>query len=119
MTEPNLRALEIKAFVPAKDFDLSKAFYADVGFSIPWAAGDLAYVCWGEASFLLERFFVHELADSFKMHLLVEDVDAWHRALSARGIAEKYAKHGVVIGEPEDRSWGMRDFTLLDPSGVL
>jgi catechol 2,3-dioxygenase-like lactoylglutathione lyase family enzyme len=28
--------VEIKAFVPAKDFDLSKRFYEDLGFSLAW-----------------------------------------------------------------------------------
>ena len=26
---------------------------------------------------------------------------------------------GVEVGKPQDRPWGMRDFTLFDPSGVL
>ena len=28
-----LKVVEIKAFVPAKDFELSKRFYADLGFT--------------------------------------------------------------------------------------
>jgi predicted lactoylglutathione lyase len=31
---PNLRITEIKAFVPAKDFELSKRFYKDLGFTM-------------------------------------------------------------------------------------
>jgi predicted lactoylglutathione lyase len=30
----NLKTLEIKAFVPARDFALSKRFYEDLGFTI-------------------------------------------------------------------------------------
>lgn len=30
-----LDTVEIKAFVPARDFELSKRFYADLGFQIP------------------------------------------------------------------------------------
>jgi hypothetical protein len=116
MTDAKLKAVEVKAFVPARDLALSKQFYEDLGFSVPWAENDLAYVHYGECSFLLERFFVREHAENFKMHLLVEDVDAWWRTFRERGIAEKY---GVAMSEPEDRSWAMRDFTLVDPSGVL
>jgi len=25
----------------------------------------------------------------------------------------------VAVGEPTDQPWGMRDFTLFDPGGVL
>ena len=50
------------------------------------------------------------------MHLLVERVDDWWQYLKSQRIAEDF---GVVIGEPEDRPWGMRDLILFDPSGVL
>jgi hypothetical protein len=116
MTVPNLKAVEVKAFVPARDFALSKRFYEDLGFTIPWSSEDLAYVSYGDCSFLLQKFFVREHADNFVMHLLVENVDDWWRAITTRGIAEKY---GTRIGQPEDRPWAMRDFTLVDPSGVL
>ena len=36
-----LNAIEIKAFVPARDFALSKRFYADLGFSVAWSNDDL------------------------------------------------------------------------------
>ena len=29
-----LKTIELKAFVPAKDFELSKRFYQDVGFTL-------------------------------------------------------------------------------------
>jgi hypothetical protein len=41
----------IKAFVPAKDFELSKRFYADLGFELAWSSGDLAYFHGGGTSF--------------------------------------------------------------------
>jgi len=40
----NLGAVEIKAFVPARDFALSKRFYEDLGFTISWSDSDLAYL---------------------------------------------------------------------------
>jgi hypothetical protein len=40
-TEP----IELKAFVPAKDFEVSKQFYQDLGFTLCWGAeGGLAYL---------------------------------------------------------------------------
>ncbi len=38
----NLDTVEIKAFVPARDFELSKRFYEDLGFSVAWSSDDLA-----------------------------------------------------------------------------
>jgi uncharacterized glyoxalase superfamily protein PhnB len=59
---------------------------------------------------------VKEFAENLQLHLLVKDVDAWWEQIQAKGISAKYA---VSIGPPEDRDWKMRDFTLIDPSGVL
>ncbi|MEL0027198.1 MAG: VOC family protein [Perlucidibaca sp.] len=111
-----MQAIEIKAFVPARDFELSKRFYTDFGFELAWSSEDLAYFHAGGSSFLLQRFYVKEHADNFMMHLLVDDVDAWWRHVSAGRLAEKY---GVRVLPPEDRPWGMRDFTVDDPTGVL
>jgi hypothetical protein len=112
----NLAAIEIKAFVPAADFALSKEFYVALGFEIPWSSEDLAYVRHGETSFLLQAFNEPAFIKNFQMHLLVESVDAWHAQVLSSGIASRF---GVKVGEPQDRPWAMREFTLFDPSGVL
>jgi catechol 2,3-dioxygenase-like lactoylglutathione lyase family enzyme len=111
-----LETVEIKAFVPARDFALSKRFYQDLGFTVAWSSEDLAYLHHGDCSFLLQDFYVKEHADNFMMHLIVTDVDAWWRHVEAKGIASKY---NIKTDPPEDRPWGLRDFILVDPTGVL
>jgi catechol 2,3-dioxygenase-like lactoylglutathione lyase family enzyme len=111
-----LSTVEIKAFVPAADFAVSKQFYIDLGFEIPWSDDDLAYVRHGDTSFLLQNFNEPAFIKNYQMHLLVEDVDAWHQQVLASGVAAKYK---VRVGEPENQPWAMRDFVLFDPSGVL
>ena len=112
----NLAAVEIKAFVPARDLAESKAFYTALGFEVPWSDEGLAYVRYGETSFLLQQFYVAEHAGNFMMHLLVENVDDWYRHVVASGVADAFP---VRLAPPEDRPWAMRDFTLTDPAGVL
>ena len=112
----NLAAVEIKAFLPAIDFELSRQFYLALGFEIPWSADGLAYVRHGNTSFLLQEFNEPAFATSYQMHLLVENVDDWHAHVVAAGVASRF---GVKVGGPEDQPWAMRDFTLFDPSGVL
>ena len=114
----NMNTVEIKAFVPSKDFELSKRFYADLGLEMAWSSDDLAYFHAGKSSFLLQRFYVKEQADCFMMHLLVEDVEAWWRHVSAQQLGQKYGVRVRVI-PPGDRPWGIRDFTVDDPAGVL
>ena len=113
---PNLRTIEIKAFVPARDFELSKRFYQDLGFTKASDANGVAYFHHTEASFLLQDFYVEDLAKNLMMHLLVEDVDAWWNSVREADLATRY---GVRITEVEERPWRMRDFVLIDPSGVM
>jgi uncharacterized glyoxalase superfamily protein PhnB len=112
----NLTTVEVKAFVPARDFVLSKQFYQDLGFELAWSDDNLAYLHYGNSSFLLQNFYNETHAGNFMMHLLVNDVDAWWRHVQAQGIASKY---NTKTEPPEDRSWGLRDFVLVDPTGVL
>ena len=114
MQQPNLAVVELKAFVPARDFALSLQFYQELGFMLASVVDGIAYLHCSGSSFLLQDFYLREHADNFQMHLLVEDVDAWHG--KAKEVALRFQ---VEIGEPEDRPWAMRDFTLFDPSGVL
>lgn len=112
----DLRTVEIKAFVPARDMDLSLHFYRDLGFEVPWSSEELAYLHAGDCSFLLQKFYVPEHAGNFMMHLLVADVAAWWRRVEAQNLAERY---GVRASPPEDRPWRIRDFVLTDPTGVM
>src|SRR5262249_45703126 len=112
----NLRTIEIKAYVPARDLGVSTAFYQALGFEVPWSGEDLAYVRYGDNSFLLQRFYVPDHANNFMMHLLVENADDWHTHVVACKVVERF---GVFLEEPADRSGGLRDFPLTDPTGVL
>jgi len=112
----NLRTVELKAFVPARDFALSKRFYADLGFTMASDNEGIAYFHHENVAFLLQDFYDKSLAENLMLHLLVEDVDAWRDRVRDAGLADRY---GVRIGEVELQPWRMRDFVLIDPSGVL
>lgn len=112
----NLQVTEIKAFVPSKDFEISKRFYTDLGFTMASEGDGVAYFHFGQVSFLLQDFCTDSFAENFMMHLLVEDVDAWWHQVQASGVLVKY---DVTVTEIENQPWRMRDFCLYDPSGVL
>lgn len=112
----NLNTVELKAFVPAKDFELSKQFYLDLGFTKASDSEGIAYFHHGNTSFLLQDFYEKAFAENLMMHLLVEDVYAWHEHISRMDLAGKY---GLTVSEVLSQPWGMLDFHLHDPSGVL
>ncbi|MBW4620266.1 MAG: hypothetical protein KME17_13040 [Cyanosarcina radialis HA8281-LM2] len=51
-----LKVIEIKAFVPAKNYELSKAFYRDLGFVMASDEEGIAYFYRDNCSFLLQDF---------------------------------------------------------------
>lgn len=112
-----LAVVEIKAFVPARDFAQSQQFYRDLGFTMASVGGGVAYFhLGGTASFLLQDFYVAELADNLQMHLQVADARAWYSHIASLDLPTRY---GVRAPTPlVDQPWGMRDFALADPSGV-
>lgn len=112
----NLKVVEIKTFVPAQDYEVSKAFYRDLGFTMTSDEEGIAFFHCGNHSFLLQDFYESAHANNFMMHLLVEDVESWYQHILKAGMADKYS---VKLTEPDDRPWKMRDFILFDPSGVL
>jgi hypothetical protein len=115
MARDGLQVTEIKAFVPAKNFELSKQFYRDIGFTMASEGGGVAYIRFEHASFLLQDFCAESLAENFRMHMLVKDVEAWWNRLKDSGVTRKY---GVELSNIQLQPWRMRDFCVTDPSGV-
>ena len=112
----NMKTIEIKAFVPSKDFKLSKQFYQDLGFELASDSNGIAYFKSGNSSFLLQDFYEENHAKNFVMHLLVENIEKFHSKLKNSTIEKKYK---IPISEIKKQPWGMYDFTVVDPSGVL
>jgi len=112
----NIQTIELKTFIPAKDFELSKRFYTDLGFTMAWCSDDLAYFYAGPSQFLLQNFYQQTYAENFMMHLLVEDVEAWWEHVGTQQLGTRYE---IRTEPPVDREWGIRDFILVDPTGVL
>ncbi len=108
---------DLKAFVPARDAELSKKFYTDLGFTINWSNEQVAELQIGSFRFLLSTFYVAEHADNFMMSLSVEDADAWWKHIQRLQIAKQYP--GIMCKAPEMQPWGIRVLYLSDPTGVL
>jgi hypothetical protein len=107
----------VRPFVPAKNFELSKRYYLDLGFKIIIDSQDLAGLAIGSHSFLLQNFYVKEFADNYMMHMLVTDVEAWWTHVQTLKLQEKYEVPAPK--PPKDEPWGLRILYLVDPTGVL
>ncbi len=96
--------------VVGPDLDRALAFYLALGFELLRRTGGFAVVHWqGQRLFLAENPDAPTAPRWTNLRIMVEDVDAlWIRA-RALGI--------VPVNAIGDRSYGLRDFTLADPSG--
>lgn len=112
----SLSIKSLKPYVPARNFELSKRFYAALGFNVSagWSGtADFDLNCRG---FRLQNYFVQNWASNFMFVIGVDDVEAWHRhALKLLGSAD-FPGMRVKAPEPVDDSFVLH---VVDPSGVL
>lgn len=109
--------LDLKAFVPAKDFALARQFYVDLGFKVNFSNDQIAELEIGSFRFLLQPFYVEQHASNFMMSLTVDDAGAWWQHIQNIKLTEKYP--GIMAKPPQVQPWGLRVLYLSDPTGVL
>ena len=102
---------DIKAFVPSKDYEISKAFYSEIGFQSDYVTDDLTLFQNGDCFFFLQRFFNEALAQHFMLQICVSDIDTAFALCSA-------SKHKTKISVISDESWG-KVFYVWGPAGEL
>lgn len=107
----------ITAFVPAKDFAVSKRFYLDLGFHLTWDGPDACGLEIDGHGIILQNFYVKEHAENYMMSLGVPDADAWWERIQRLGLKEKYQLG--MANPPALQPWGLRVLYLTDPTGVL
>jgi hypothetical protein len=110
--------LALRPFVPARDFQLASRFYERLGFVATHADKDIVMLKQDSFSFILQNFYVAELADNFMLQLLVRDADAWWRQHidSTKLVTDFGVKPPSA---PTMQPWGMKVGFVFDPSGVL
>ena len=105
-----------RAFLPAKDFEISKAFYRALGFTT-LLDGDVAIFGVGAGAFILQRYYQKDWAENCMMQLMVDDLDAWWAHIEALDLP---ATFGVQPPRPPAvQPWGLRVAYVFDPCGVL
>jgi hypothetical protein len=112
------QVLALRPFVPAKDFARSRLFYERLGFVATHADRDIVMLKHGSFSFILQNFYVQELADNFMVQMLVRDGDAWwQRHVDGPQLVADFDVKAPR--PPAMQSWGMKVGYIFDPSGVL
>ena len=109
-------ALSIRPFVGAKDFELSRNFYRDLGFDEIALGPSMSLFRIGELGFYLQNAYVQDWIDNTMIFLEVDDVKEYYQELKALDLPAKYPSAKLIPIREE--SWG-RECFLQDPAGVL
>ena len=119
----NLNVLDVKTFVPAKDFEASKQFYSALGCELKYDSEKLAIFELGGFRFYLQDYYVKEYAENFMLHFSVEDVESWYqhvlKILDGFPVSDDDLPRlfGPLKEEPEP--YNAKVCYLVDPTGVL
>ncbi len=105
-----------RPFLPAKDFELSKAFYEALGFE-KLLEGDVAIFRTGSGGFILQPRYQEDWAGNFMMQLMVDDLNAWWAHIHGLDLPRRFKVQPPRA--PAMQPWGLRVAYVFDPSGVL
>lgn len=105
--------IDVTPILPVLDMAASAEFYRMAGFTVRLhqPGGGYAFVQHNDESVFDLDLAEHPLdpvTNGAGCYLIVPDVDDWHARLSAAHLP---------VTAVEDEPWGMREFTLTDPSG--
>lgn len=103
--------IDIKTFVPSKNYEISKLFYSEIGFKSEYVTDDLTLFENGDCLFFLQRFYNEDLANNFMLQICVTDISDAYALCSS-------SKHKTKITQVQNEAWG-KVFYLWGPAGEL
>lgn len=112
----NHKVLSIRPFIGAKDFELSRRFYRDLGFQEVVLFHNMSLFKTEGIGFYLQDAYVQDWIDNTMIFLEVDDVGRYWNELLALNLTAKYKS--VKLTPVRINDWG-RECFVHDPSGVL
>ena len=109
-------AISIRAFIGARDFEVSRRFYSALGFEEKVLDQNMSLFKIGELGFYLQDAYVEDWINNTMIFLEVDDVDRYWTELQALDLTSQF-EH-VKLTPIRYYDWGKECF-LHDPSGVL
>ena len=110
------KAKSIRPFIGAKDYDLSRNFYLDLGFQEIILSADMSYFNSDGLGFYLQNAYVKDWIDNTMVFMEVENVTRFWNELIALELTSKY--ENVKLIPIRELDWG-RECFVIDPSGIL
>jgi catechol 2,3-dioxygenase-like lactoylglutathione lyase family enzyme len=112
----NHKALSIRPFIGAKNFEISRKFYQDLGFQEAVLGRNFSYFHTEGIGFYLQDAYVKDWIDNSMIFMEVDNVERYYQELLALKLPSKY--EGVRLVPIKTNDWGKECF-LHDPAGIL
>lgn len=112
----NHQILSIRPFIGAKDFEVSRNFYKDLGFQEIILSPAMSLFKTDQTGFYLQNAYIKDWIDNSMIFSEVDDVDRYWKELLDLDLTSKY--QGVKLTPIRIYNWG-RECFLHDPSGIL
>jgi len=106
----------IRPFIGAKNFEISRSFYRDLGFEETVLDPKFSVFKSDLIAFYLQDYYAKEWIENTMVFLEVDDTDRYYKELLALNLPQKY--EGVKLTPTRHLDWGSECF-LHDPSGIL
>lgn len=113
----SLNVSDVRPFVPARDFSVSKEFYVALGWTIRWSDENLALLENANQRFYLQRYYVKDWAENSMLHITVEDTRCCFAQI--KELVDSGRFPGVRVSEPKQEPYGALVTYVWDPAGVL
>jgi len=112
----NFNAKSIRPFIGAKNFEVSRSFYRDLGFQESVLDDHMSYFKSESLGFYLQNAYVQDWIDNSMVFMEVDDVKRFWNELMSLNLDAKYER--VKLTPIREHPWG-RECFLHDPSGIL
>ncbi len=106
----------IRPFIGAKNFEVSRQFYAEIGFEESVLAPKFSVFKSQQIAFYLQDYYAKEWVDNTMVFVEVANVKAHYDWLLSLDLSQKF--EGAKLVAPREMDWG-RECFLHDPSGIL
>jgi len=111
------KAISIRPFIGAKNFEVSRRFYSELGFQESILSKTMSVFKTAEGlGFYLQDAYVQDWVDNTMIFLEVEDVELYWNELLSLDLTNKYKNVKLIPIRVYD--WG-KECYLHDPSGIL
>jgi len=110
-----MKFLSLEPFVPSGDnFEGSKQFFQELGFSINWDAGDYIGFERDGCKFILQKYNNKGFAENFMVSVSVSNAEEFWNYVNEKQLQQRF---GIHLGEPTEMPYG-KEVNIIDLAGA-